>query len=143
MDRQLDEEDVEGSRRIAVLIFQPSFVVKSVVRKPLVSAIIGLTVLSGAWGGIASADPPHDSVANLSELSQQAEQLPESLRYTYEDSSNRVIRAGVKRWPNARLADWNAVSYPQRRVWMWGDGIHLTPTGCRAFARLVVGVARA
>lgn len=84
MDRQLDEEDVEGSRRIAVLIFQPSFVVKSVVRKPLVSAIIGLTVLSGAWGGIASADPPHDSVANLSELSQQAEQLTESLRTTQQ-----------------------------------------------------------
>lgn len=70
-------------------------------------------------------------------------QLPETSRYTKEDSSNRVIRLGVKRYRNARLADWNALSYPHRRTWMWGDGIHLTPTGCRNFARIVDSVARA
>jgi hypothetical protein len=70
-------------------------------------------------------------------------QLPETTRYSYEDSSNRVIRAGARRWSNARLADWNALSYPKRSAWMWSDGIHLTPTGCTAFARIVDRVARA
>ncbi|MCA0329697.1 MAG: hypothetical protein LCI03_07305 [Actinobacteria bacterium] len=70
-------------------------------------------------------------------------QLPETPRYTREDSTNRVIRSSVPRHLNARLADWNAVSFPHRHQWMWGDGIHLTPAGCTAYARLVDRVARA
>jgi hypothetical protein len=70
-------------------------------------------------------------------------QLPETPRYTREDSTNRVIRSSVPRYLNARLADWNAVSFPHRHQWMWGDGIHLTPAGCLAYARLVDRVARA
>lgn len=69
--------------------------------------------------------------------------LPETGRYSYEDSSNRVLRAAPSRWPNARVADWNKASAPYQRQWMWGDGIHLTPAGCRAYARLVDRVARA
>jgi hypothetical protein len=70
-------------------------------------------------------------------------QLPETPRYTREDSTNHVIRASVRRHLNARLADWNAASFPRRHQWMWGDGIHLTPAGCLAYARLVDRVARA
>ncbi|MBI1376147.1 MAG: hypothetical protein GC157_01475 [Frankiales bacterium] len=64
-------------------------------------------------------------------------------RYSYEDSSNAAIRAVVRRYPNARMADWNAVSEPHRSQWLWADGIHLRPEGCRAYARLVAHVARA
>lgn len=69
--------------------------------------------------------------------------LPETSRYSFEDASNRVLRAAPKRWTNARVADWNKASAPYQRQWMWGDGIHLTPAGCRAYARLVDRVARA
>ncbi len=70
-------------------------------------------------------------------------QLPANGRYSHEAATNATIRAVVTRYPNARVADWNAASEPHLRQWTWGDGIHLQPAGCRAFARLINSVARA
>ena len=47
--------------------------------KPLASAIACVTVFAGVWGAAASADPAQDAVAQLNELSRQAEQLTESM----------------------------------------------------------------
>lgn len=54
----------------------------------------------------------------------------------WEADVNDVLRAGVARWPTARLADWHAVAvwHPN---WFWSDGIHLTPAGAIAYARLI------
>jgi hypothetical protein len=46
--------------------------------------------------------------------------------------TNAVIRRAAKRWPNLRVADWNAFSSGQS--WFGGDGLHLTPTGATALA---------
>jgi hypothetical protein len=64
-------------------------------------------------------------------------QLPDDTdRYTFEESSNRVIRAVPRRFRNARVIDWNAIS-GRNPPYFWADGIHLTPQGCEAYARLV------
>jgi len=63
-------------------------------------------------------------------------------RYRYEDSSNQAIREVVLRYPNTRVADWNAYTEAHRGL-VGGDGIHLTHTGCTAYAGLLDSVARA
>ncbi|HET9050289.1 MAG TPA: hypothetical protein VFO60_01220 [Candidatus Dormibacteraeota bacterium] len=54
----------------------------------------------------------------------------------WQDSDNAVIRAGVTRYPNAGLADWNALS-AGHPAWFAPDGYHLSTTGATALARLI------
>ena len=70
-------------------------------------------------------------------------QLPDDGRYSHEARSNLSIRQAALRYPNARLADWNAKSEAHLSTWTWSDHIHLQPAGCRAFATLVDSVGRA
>jgi len=70
-------------------------------------------------------------------------QLPDDGRYSHEARSNLSIRQAAARYPNARLADWNAKSEAHLSTWTWSDHIHLQPAGCRAFATLVDSVGRA
>jgi hypothetical protein len=50
-------------------------------------------------------------------------------------SDQRVIRAAGRRWPlRVKVLDWVARS--AGRSWTW-DGMHLTPEGARAYARLL------
>ena len=46
--------------------------------------------------------------------------------------TNAVIRPATRRWPQLRVADWNAFS--SGKSWFAGDGLHLTPTGASALA---------
>jgi hypothetical protein len=55
----------------------------------------------------------------------------------WQDENNSVLRAGVARWPNARLADWYAISRDQPG-WFAGDGFHLSPAGAAAYTQVVV-----
>jgi len=55
---------------------------------------------------------------------------------SWQNTVNSVIRAGVRRYRNAVLLDWNwqARHHPG---WIYSDGIHLKPAGAAAYARLV------
>jgi hypothetical protein len=56
--------------------------------------------------------------------------------------TNRVIKQAAKRWPQLRVADWNA--YSRGKLWFRPDGLHLTATGANALATLLrQNVARA
>lgn len=69
-------------------------------------------------------------------------QLPDGTpRYTFEASTNKAIRALPRRYPNAHVADWQALSDEHPR-WLGGDGIHLTPDGCTGYARMVADAER-
>ena len=67
--------------------------------KPLASAIACVTVFAGVWGAAASADPAQDAVAQLNELSRQAEQLTESMHAAEVDLDMKVqvLEAADKR----------------------------------------------
>jgi hypothetical protein len=54
----------------------------------------------------------------------------------WQDEVNAVLRAGVARWSNARLADWYAISAPNPD-WFAADGIHVGPEGARAYAQII------
>ena len=74
----------------AVLKLYPRFRMKSVVRKQMAGALIGLTALSMGWGGAANADPAQDNVAKFDELSRQAEQLIETVQSAQLDLDNKL-----------------------------------------------------
>ena len=49
--------------------------------------------------------------------------------------TNVVIGTAAKRWPQLRVADWNA--YSRGKPWFGPDGLHLTVTGAQGLATLV------
>ena len=52
-------------------------------------------------------------------------------------ADHEAIRAAGRRWPRrVKVVDWVAHSASHRR-WFWSDGLHLTPKGARALARLM------
>jgi len=54
----------------------------------------------------------------------------------WEVPNNDIIRAGVKRYPNAVLLDWHHLGHANPG-WFWEDGIHLRADGARAYADLI------
>ena len=75
--------------------FRPSFVQKCFVQKcvaykPVVGAVVGLTALSVVWGGAAYAETDQDRVANVNELSRQAEQLSETILNAQPDLDKKL-----------------------------------------------------
>ncbi len=72
----------------------PPFVSKLAVYKPVVGAIFGLLALSAVSGGAAYADPAQDSVANINELSREAEQLSETILNAQPDLGKKLQLLG-------------------------------------------------
>jgi hypothetical protein len=58
----------------------------------------------------------------------------------WEGQDNDEIRAGVARWPNAVMLDWNAEgnAHPE---FFWDDGYHLRPEGAAVYADLIAKAA--
>lgn len=127
--------DARGSRRVAAVAQE--LAAKATLPRQVI-------VHTGTNGG---ADPPDlDKVMRVVGSRQQiiwvTVQLPDNTgRYTFEESTNAAIRALPRLYPNAHVADWNALSN-DHPGWTWGDGIHLTPDGCRGFARMVANEVR-
>jgi hypothetical protein len=70
-------------------------------------------------------------------------QLPDDLdRYTYERATNDAIAALAVRYDNVRIFDWESVSR-LHADWLYAEGIHMTPEGCRGYANLVEPQIRA
>ena len=59
----------------------------------------------------------------------------------WETPDNRVISAGVARYPNAVLVDWHDRWRDCGRNVFWSDGIHPTPSGAACYARMVAAAA--
>jgi hypothetical protein len=50
-------------------------------------------------------------------------------------STNEMIRAEAKRWPQVQIADWHG--YSSGRPWFRTDGLHLNSDGAVGLASLV------
>ncbi len=59
---------------------------------------------------------------------------------TWQDPNNTVLAAGVARYPNAVLVDWNTLA-SQNPGWLYSTATHLpiNGTGAQALAALVAG----
>ena len=51
-------------------------------------------------------------------------------------ATNKMISKVIKHYPNVRLANWSATSKGKRKYFA-PDGVHLTPKGGRAFAKII------
>lgn len=71
-----------------------SFVARRAVHKPVVGVIVGLAALSAVWAGVAHADPAQDSVADVDELSREAEQLSETILNAQPDLDRKLQLLG-------------------------------------------------
>jgi hypothetical protein len=69
--------------------FRSPFPAKSVTN-PVAAAVIGVVVVSSAWGGAASADPGQDGVAKLNELTKQAEQMIQTVQSAQLDLNRKL-----------------------------------------------------
>jgi peptidoglycan DL-endopeptidase CwlO len=58
--------------------------------RPLISAIVGISVLGGVFTGSVQADPADDALAKLNELSRQAEQTTEAMHSAQLDLDNKL-----------------------------------------------------
>jgi cell wall-associated NlpC family hydrolase len=65
------------------------------IRRPIASAIIGLTVFAGILAGSVQADPADDALAKLNELSRQAEQTTEAMHAAQLDLSQKTAAQQV------------------------------------------------
>ena len=66
------------------------FALALVAKKTVAGAIVGLMALSAAWGGAAHAEPAQDTVAGFNELSQQVEQLAETMHSARLDLDKKL-----------------------------------------------------
>jgi cell wall-associated NlpC family hydrolase len=60
------------------------------IRRPIVGAIAGITVLGGVLAVSVQADPADDALAKLNELSRQAEQTTEAMHSAQLDLNNKL-----------------------------------------------------
>ncbi len=57
----------------------------------------------------------------------------------WEPVSNRTLRAGVERWPNASLVDWHAITKDSDGLFA-PDGVHPGRAGSDLYVRLIGAV---
>ena len=55
----------------------------------------------------------------------------------WEVISNKTLRDGVRRWPNASLVDWQEVAGDADHLFA-ADGVHLEVTGAQLYSRLIL-----
>ncbi len=60
----------------------------------------------------------------------------------WEAPNNRTIEQVAARFSNVVLVDWHSMA-SAHRDWLDNDGLHLTPSGARQYARLVMAAAMA
>jgi len=72
------------------LNLDPSKVTRPVLRRPVIGALAGLTAVTAIWTGAAHADPAEDTLAKLTELSRQAEQLTETMHAAQMDLDEKL-----------------------------------------------------
>ena len=92
----------------------------------------------GTNGPIAAADV--DDVMSILNGASRVVFVTEHVDQPWQDPNNAVLAAGVARYPNAVLADWNALA-SANPTWLYSDGTHLPidGTGAQALAALIAG----
>ncbi len=63
-------------------------------KRTVAGAIVALTALTAAWGGAAHADPAQEALAGFDELTQQVEQLAETMQLARQDLDTKMHLLG-------------------------------------------------
>jgi hypothetical protein len=86
---------------------------------------------------------PDDLSSTLSSLSNRRRVVLLTDRVTrdWQGPNNDILRSMVGRFHNVVLVDWYAVSN-RHKDWFYNDGLHLRPSGARAYAAAVAAALR-
>jgi cell wall-associated NlpC family hydrolase len=74
----------------AILRFDRTHWTTRVIARPVIGAIVGITVFGGVLVSSVHADPADDAMAKLNELSRQAEQTTEAMHSAQLDLNNKL-----------------------------------------------------
>ncbi len=102
-----------------------------VARDKLADAV----VVHPGTNGVLPADMMREMLDTLADVPRVVV-VNDSMPRSWRAPNNRVIADVVPEYPNAVVADWYAASADHPEYFA-SDGIHLTPTGARAYARLI------
>jgi len=64
--------------------------ITSLIKRPIIGALVGITLLAGIFSSSAQADPADDALAKLNELSRQAEQTTEAMHSAQLDLNDKL-----------------------------------------------------
>jgi len=108
------------------------------VRAALARGISGaIVVFLGTNGPLAPAD--FDAMMAAAQGARRVVFVTVHVDRPWQDPNNAVLAAGVARYPNAVLADWNALSTPHPEWFYAADGTHMPigGPGAQALASLI------
>jgi peptidoglycan/LPS O-acetylase OafA/YrhL len=98
-------------------------------------ALGAIAVVHLGTNGVFSSDH-FDSAVRALEGADRIYFVNAKVSRRWEGAVNESLRAGVDRWPNARLIDWNSAAsdHPE---YFGEDGVHLTGDGIAEYAALI------
>lgn len=125
--RRLDVDAVEGR--------QPYEVLDDVASRAKDGTLEAYVVIHTGNNGIISPDQLRSTLALLHDRSRIV-LLTDRVPREWQDLNNSTLAAVGNDFGNVVVLDWYAKS-AGHPGWLYSDGLHLTATGARAYARLI------
>ena len=123
----LDVDAVEGR--------QPYEVLDDVLARAKDATLQPDVVIHTGNNGIISPDQLRTTLAALRDRTRVV-LVTDRVPRDWQDPNNATITGVAKGFRNVVVLDWHTLS-AGRNDWLYSDGLHLTPAGARAYARLV------
>jgi hypothetical protein len=125
--RRLDVDAVEGR--------QPYEVLNDVLARARAGTLEPYVVVHTGNNGIISPDQLRATLHALHDRTRVV-LVNDRVPREWQDLNNATLAAVAKGFGNVRLLDWYALS-SGKPGWFYSDGLHLTPPGTTAYARLI------
>ncbi len=127
--RRLDVDAVEGR--------QPYEILDDVLARARAHTLEPYVVVHAGNNGIISPDQLRETLHALSDRTRVVlvnDQVPRE----WQDLNNATLASVAKGFANVVVLDWHSLS-SNKPGWFYSDGLHLTPAGTVAYARLIQG----
>jgi peptidoglycan/LPS O-acetylase OafA/YrhL len=125
--RRLDVDAVEGR--------QPYEVLDDVLARARARTLEPYVVVHTGNNGIISPDQLRATLRALHDCTRVV-LVNDRVPREWQDPNNATLASVAKGFVNVRLVDWYALS-SGKHGWLYSDGLHLTPAGTTAYARLI------
>jgi hypothetical protein len=129
---RLDVDAVEGR--------QPYEVLDDVLARAKDGTLEPDVVIHTGNNGIISPDQLRATLTALRDRTRVV-LLTDRVSRDWQDPNNATITGVGKGFANVVVLDWHALS-AGKNAWLYSDGLHLTPAGARAYARLIDSALR-
>jgi peptidoglycan/LPS O-acetylase OafA/YrhL len=114
---------------------QPYQVLDDVLARAAHGTLAPRVLIHTGNNGIISAGQLRSTLAALRDRTRVV-LVTDRVPREWQDLNNATIRSVGRQFRNVRVLDWYAAS-SGRAGWLYSDGLHLTPAGAQAYARLI------